>query len=813
MKEKPKCLPMPGEDSSMMQWALYYAGIGIPVFPIKPGTKNEYYADYDHRGSPTKKYPSGNPYSWKAQATTDLKRVRSAWTKHPDADIGGMTGDGLYVIDGDERESGSYKESIDKWNREGILPGKLNIETWTSITGSGGNQFFYYLEPKHVKTAKDNKINLSGDSDMIEMGSHIDTRGDGRYVVLPPSMHPNGNRYRWTAEKSPADIKIVDFDRTVEFIFTHKSRKSSRQKLRKVNAVSGELIPKGSRRSYMLQKAGELVNKMMDIVDDSTIVSALMDIAHKDLDTSEPLDTGWDGLEADLFKMVADFRAAIEKERAEGQDTDWKYCMRAWYMENPGKKPPNPPDWDEIRAAGMRRLSNEMKIPDDEAEDPGEQSEGKPYYRYGENGKRYIVGYKFAQYITETHAVKRIDNQLFIFRDNYYQYGNLYIENIIHRLEPDMKSHERTEIIKYLEVQNPDNVRLDDYSQYILCDDEILDWKTGERFEPSQEYVITNRIPWRYDPGAYCEAMDKALDEWTCHDKQCRDLLLEAIGTTLYRDTRIQVSFILTGQGANGKSTLLDAVKMMLGKNNVSELDIAELSDRFSTASLLGMLANIGDDISSDYLQGKQLSIFKKVVTGNGIRAEKKGQDEFFFQPYAKLFFSANDIPKMSTDSQRSISRRLVIIPFDADFVEEKANINIEDQILTQEGMEYLLKLAVDGLRRVTQHGFTKCARVDERKRQYERESNPLLLWADDLEDEHPNVMDYFTIRSVEELYELFRMYLKQNGTNDHYIPTLEVFSKRMRHTFGLDSFRKRTADRYGQERRKTFFKAKDPPD
>ena len=123
----------------------------------------------------------------------------------------------------------------------------------------------------------------------------------------------------------------------------------------------------------------------------------------------------------------------------------------------------------------------------------------------------------------------------------------------------------------------------------------------------------------------------------------------------------------MTGDRNNGKSTFLDCVETILGEQNISALDLKELGDRFSTSMMFGKLANIGDDIGDDFLQGSQVAIFKKIVTGNRIKAEKKGQDPFEFNPYIKLLFSANDIPRMK-DKTGAVLRRLTIIPFNARF-------------------------------------------------------------------------------------------------------------------------------------------------
>lgn len=68
----------------------------------------------------------------------------------------------------------------------------------------------------------------------------------------------------------------------------------------------------------------------------------------------------------------------------------------------------------------------------------------------------------------------------------------------------------------------------------------------------------------------------------------------------------------------------MDVLNRILGDENISALDLKELGDRFNTSMMFGKLANIGDDIGDDFLQGSQVSIFKKIVTGNRIKAERK---------------------------------------------------------------------------------------------------------------------------------------------------------------------------------------------
>ena len=199
---------------------------------------------------------------------------------------------------------------------------------------------------------------------------------------------------------------------------------------------------------------------------------------------------------------------------------------------------------------------------------------------------------------------------------------------------------------------------------------------------------------------------DITLSKLACADMEIRLLLEECIGYCFYRRNELGKAFILTGDKNNGKSTFLDVVKHILGEQNISALDLKELGDRFSTSMMFGKLANIGDDIGDDFLQGSQVAVFKKIVTGNRIKAERKGQDPFEFNPYIKLLFSANDIPRMK-DKTGAVLRRLVIIPFNASFSKKDKDYDpyIKYKLIEQGSIEYLIKLGVDGLHRILEIG------------------------------------------------------------------------------------------------------------
>lgn len=345
---------------------------------------------------------------------------------------------------------------------------------------------------------------------------------------------------------------------------------------------------------------------------------------------------------------------------------------------------------------------------------------------------------RFATWLKNNENVVSISNQLHIYQDGIYQVGYKAIETAMINQIPNLKKTQRREVLEYMELIADEKAQAD--ARYIAFRNGVLDIVTGQMQPFSSDLVITNQIPWDYNPEAYSELADDTLNKLACGDQPIRALLEECIGYCFYRRNELGKAFILTGDKSNGKSTFLDCVKAILGDGNISALDLKELGDRFSTSMMFGKLANIGDDIGDDFLQGSQVATFKKVVTGNRIKAERKGQDPFEFNPYVKLLFSANDIPRMK-DKTGAVLRRLVIIPFNARFtkylpsgeIDPDYNPYIKYQLVEQSSVEYLIRVGVEGLKRIIVFNeFTKSEKVAEQIDEYENENNPIKAFIDE---------------------------------------------------------------------------------
>lgn len=404
---------------------------------------------------------------------------------------------------------------------------------------------------------------------------------------------------------------------------------------------------------------------------------------------------------------------------------------------------------------------------------------------------------KFAIFLKNHHHIIRINNQLHLYKDGIYVPGQQEIESAMITHIPQLNKSKRSEVLAYLDVLIRDNTPLAP-ANLIAFRNGIYDLFKGslQPFDP--DHILTNRIPWDYNPNAYAELTDRTMNKIACQDASIRTLLEEMIGSCFYRSNTLAggKAFILTGEGANGKSTFLEMMKVLLGDRNYSVLDLKKLNDRFSTVMLFGQLANIGDDISDEFIT--DAAEFKKIVTGNSIDAEQKGQPKFQFKPYVKLMFSANNIPRMGKGRDTgAILRRLVIVPFQARFSKDDADYdnNIIEGLTTQESMEYLINIGVEALKGVIlNRDYTESQKVQEQLEEFEESNNPVIGFFKENEDwEIEN-------QPTNEIFIRYEMFCNENS-----ISSLSAgeFSKQVKKYYGFTIVDKKI----GGKKRRIFIK------
>lgn len=393
-------------------------------------------------------------------------------------------------------------------------------------------------------------------------------------------------------------------------------------------------------------------------------------------------------------------------------------------------------------------------------------------------GKSFLHN-NFAIFLKNNNHIRRINGQLHVYKDGVYVPGAREIEvQMVHYL-PAMKAAQRVEVLKYLEIICPQNEPTAS-AHLIAFENGIYDITNDSMQEFSPDIVITNKIPWNYNPDAYSELADKTLNKIACSDKGVRAVLEEAVGYSFLRRNEMSKAFFLTGVGSNGKSTFLDMVNNVVGEENRSSLGLEELDERFSIATLGNKLVNTGDDISDEFWQGRSTANFRKLVSGNEIKAEFKGQDAFFFKPYAKFFFSANALPRIRSKGFEAIKRRLVIIPFEAKFSKDDPDYDpyITWKLRERDVMEYIIQIGIKGLKRVLENNaFTETVKVKKELDDYELENNPILLWMQEMP------VEQIVNQPTKDVHKSYKIFCIENGFQEM---TLSSFSKELNRRYGL---------------------------
>jgi putative DNA primase/helicase len=208
------------------------------------------------------------------------------------------------------------------------------------------------------------------------------------------------------------------------------------------------------------------------------------------------------------------------------------------------------------------------------------------------------------------------------------------------------------------------------------------------------------------------------------------ETVLDFMAYCLWRGFPFHRWLLFNGSGRNGKGVATNLITKFLGQENVSGESLDRILERpFAVAGLFGKMANIDADLSGEAL--KHTGTLKKLTGGDEIPAEFKFKNPFHFRNYAKLIFSANKIPK-TLDESDAFYARLIIINFPNQYLGEKANPNLIDELTTESEMSRLLTIIVKRLPRVLRSGITTPhSTIDENYIKYTESSDPIRLFVE----------------------------------------------------------------------------------
>ena len=318
-------------------------------------------------------------------------------------------------------------------------------------------------------------------------------------------------------------------------------------------------------------------------------------------------------------------------------------------------------------------------------------------------------------------------------------------------------SHRSEEVVKYLTVDAPPLWECPPLDQINLLNGR-LHLGTGEFLPNSPSWVSPIQIPVAYDPAAICPAIDDFFQAVLPEDNVVIGYELAADIVT--PDRSCQRAFILNGPGGNGKSTFLSLLTRFVGENNVTGTSLHDLvKNRFATARLHGMLANICPDLPNEQLVGT--SIFKAITGGDRLVGEHKFRPAFEFMPFVRLIFSTNHLPG-TRDSSPAFWDRWIIIPFMRRFRgtgQEIPRTELDRRLQDPMELSGLLNKVLKVWPQLRQHGFTISPNMTKALQDYQDEVDPVAGFLSQCVEQDPQGMI-----TKQQVYEAYCEHIKQHG-------------------------------------------------
>jgi putative DNA primase/helicase len=332
---------------------------------------------------------------------------------------------------------------------------------------------------------------------------------------------------------------------------------------------------------------------------------------------------------------------------------------------------------------------------------------------------------------------KNPGGRLYVFRDGCYRpSGESFIKQRVKTLLNDWgkggkwTTRKATETCEYIRVDAPE-LRDVPSVEIINVANGLLNVCTHKLAPHSPEFLSPIQLPVAFDPGARCPAWDTFVSEVFPEDSEA--IAWEIPAWLMTPDTSIQKAILLTGEGANGKSTYLRAVVAFIGKHNTAAVSLHKLEqDRFAASRLLGKLANVCPDLPTAHLAGT--SMFKALTGGDVVNAEFKYGDSFEFVPFAKLVFSANQPPR-SDDATHGFFRRWQVVPFTRTFEDGAPGTvpreALDARLSAPEELSGALNKALAALAQIKKSGFTQSESMRKAWEEFRTATDPLSVWLD----------------------------------------------------------------------------------
>ena len=291
---------------------------------------------------------------------------------------------------------------------------------------------------------------------------------------------------------------------------------------------------------------------------------------------------------------------------------------------------------------------------------------------------------------------------------------------------------------------------------------DVMEWRF---IEHDTKYLMINQIPFSFYPEQTEIALSggthirKYLDS-SIPDKTDQQMFWQYLGYCMTTDTRFQKFLMIKGKGGTGKSIAISFTQHMVGSGNFSSMSLQNLNQRFYPTGLFGKLLNACADIPSTAMEN--VDIIKKAVGEDTLLYEKKGQDPTQFNSYAKLLFSANEMPLNLDDKTNAYYRRLLVLDINRSIPEEEKDSQLKEKMCKES--DYAIHMAMLALKQLyTDNHFSESDHSKKCIVNLYRSADSVKAFTDD-------ILCHKSGEKIKrsDVYKMYEEYCEDNGRKSH---------------------------------------------
>ena len=611
-------------------------------------------------------------------ATADVERVAEWWSKFPDAGIG-LCAAGMLIVDIDGIDN-EYPNSPEK-----------SLDAPCVMTPRGGRHYYFKL-PTSRKWK--NSVGL--------LAPRVDVRTSGGYVVAPPSEFDGGGVWQWAV---PIDVPPEELPEPPAWLIAELDALEVAP--REKNAAGKQVptrVPEGGRNAALTSAAGTMRYRGMSEAE----IEAALRIFNRDR-CIPPVD------DSELL--------AIVKSVARYEPTS-PIVREAAVATRPTRLPGELKDCTDA--------GNAARFREHYADDLLYCAEQGKWYQW--DGTRWIAdngGRVMRAALDVTMAMKEEARKL---EEIAVRQGDEEKQKIAKEMDSwARKSRSESRLNAMINVAAAEmEVGTDqfDANQWLLnVRNGILNLKTGELSPHDRARMMTKIAGTDYDAAADCPKWTAFLARIFDGNTDVINFLQTSLGMMLTGDITEQYLQIWYGGGQNGKSTLVDTIKAVMGDyagdSPPSLLTVRGQNEHpTELATLLGRRVVFASETEAG--EKLKIALVKRLTGDSEITARYMRQDYFTFRRTHKMILMTNNKPSVR-ETTRAVWRRLRLVPFNVRISEKEKDSRLLGKLLDE--MPGILSWCMAGCLNWQKSGLGFPEAVMSATRDYEADQDPLKVF------------------------------------------------------------------------------------